>query len=76
VICLDEADEMLNIGFKEDIEKIFKFINKARSNTIQCLMFSATLPDWIWKISELYQSKTKQFINLIKEGNVKTSKTV
>jgi hypothetical protein len=39
-------------------------------------MFSATIPDWIWKISDLYQSKTKKFINLIKEGNVKTSKTV
>lgn len=30
VLCLDEADEMLNIGFKEDIERIFRFIMAAR----------------------------------------------
>ena len=27
-ICLDEADEMLNMGFKDDIEKIFSFVKK------------------------------------------------
>jgi hypothetical protein len=39
-------------------------------------MFSATIPDWIWKISDLYQSKTKKFVDLIKDDNVRTSKTV
>lgn len=26
--CLDEADEMLNMGFKDDIEQIFKYITQ------------------------------------------------
>lgn len=55
-ICLDEADEMLNIGFKEDIEQIFQYIYDATTEKVQCLMFSATIPDWVWDISEKYQS--------------------
>jgi superfamily II DNA/RNA helicase len=38
---------MLKIGFKEDIEKIFQFITKAKTSKVQCLFFSATIPDWI-----------------------------
>lgn len=44
VICLDEADEMLKIGFKDDIETIFEAITKARTTKVQCLLFSATIP--------------------------------
>ena len=45
---LDEADEMLNMGFIEDIEKIFSFANKEA----QILMFSATMPTPILKIAK------------------------
>lgn len=44
---LDEADEMLNMGFIEDIETIFK---KANPNS-RVLMFSATMPKQILKIA-------------------------
>ena len=44
---LDEADEMLNMGFIEDIETIFK---KANSDS-RVLMFSATMPKQILKIA-------------------------
>jgi len=47
---LDEADEMLNMGFLEDIEKIFSFANK---NT-RILMFSATMPAPILKIAKTF----------------------
>ena len=50
VTCLDEADEMLRQGFKEDIEKIFTYVRAKKSKT-QNLLFSATIPDWIWDIS-------------------------
>lgn len=50
VTCLDEADEMLRQGFKEDIEKIFTHVRAKKSKT-QNLLFSATIPDWIWDIS-------------------------
>ena len=39
-LVLDEADEMLNMGFKEELERILKFAPKKR----QTLMFSATMP--------------------------------
>ncbi|KJS03430.1 MAG: DEAD/DEAH box helicase [Peptococcaceae bacterium BRH_c4a] len=40
MVVLDEADEMLNMGFKEDIETILKDIPENR----QTLLFSATIP--------------------------------
>lgn len=43
---------------------------------MQCLLFSATIPEWIWDISDKYQSKTKKFIDMMKDNNVRTSKTV
>ena len=67
---------MLNIGFKEDIEKIFRFITATKKTKVQCLMFSATIPEWIWKMSDYYQSKNRQFVDMINDGNTKTSKTV
>ena len=39
MIILDEADEMLNMGFREDIEKILTFIPEER----QTILFSATM---------------------------------
>lgn len=41
IIVLDEADEMLSQGFKEQVYNIFQFLNK----DIQVALFSATLPE-------------------------------
>ena len=46
IIVLDEADEMLNMGFLEDVQAIFSFLPKER----QTLLFSATLADPIQKL--------------------------
>lgn len=40
MVVLDEADEMLDMGFKEDIEAILKQLPESRQN----LLFSATIP--------------------------------
>lgn len=47
---MDEADEMLNMGFIDDIETILSEIPKER----QTLLFSATMPDPIRRIAERY----------------------
>lgn len=49
---LDEADEMLSMGFQEEIEYIFKSIN----NDKQVLLFSATMPKKILDIARDYMS--------------------
>ena len=49
-VVLDEADEMLNMGFLEDINMILEQIPKERIT----LLFSATMPDEISKITHKY----------------------
>ena len=51
MIILDEADEMLNMGFREDIESILNDIPEER----QTILFSATMPPAILAITNQYQ---------------------
>ncbi len=51
IVVLDEADEMLDMGFREDIEEILDTIPPGR----QTLLFSATIPEAILKLTEQYQ---------------------
>ena len=51
-IVLDEADEMLNMGFREDIETILSFVPEER----QTVLFSATMPPPIMAITKEYQN--------------------
>ena len=53
MIILDEADEMLNMGFKEDIEEILSMM--PADNEHQTILFSATWPQAILKITEQFQ---------------------
>lgn len=59
-LTLDEADEMLGMGFLEDLE----FIMGCLIQEHQTLLFSATMPDLIRKIAKKYM-KTPQEISLI-----------
>ncbi len=52
-LVLDEADEMLNMGFIEDVAQIMKSTQKSK----RTLMFSATMPKPIQKIADQYMQK-------------------
>ncbi len=67
---LDEADEMLNMGFLEDIEFIFKKTNQNK----QVLLFSATMPKSIKMLAEQYMKEDYQYISI--EATSKTSVNV
>lgn len=51
MIVLDEADEMLDMGFREDIDTILKEIPEEK----QTILFSATMPKEIMELTKKYQ---------------------
>lgn len=66
MVVVDEADEMLDMGFLEDIQAIFEFLPKKR----QTLLFSATMPPAIRSLAQkilqnpvLIQSSQEQTSN-------------
>jgi len=67
-IIIDEADEMLSQGFKEQMYKIFNYLN----NNIQIGLFSATMPEELnGMINQIMQSPTKILVkaeNLTLQG--------
>ena len=50
LIVLDEADEMLSSGFKDQIYNIFQYM----SNNIQITLFSATMPPILYQLTEKF----------------------
>jgi len=61
MIVLDESDEMLNMGFREDIETIFQDIPEER----QTVLFSATMPPAILALTKKLQ-RSPQIIEIDK----------
>ncbi|CAL4936848.1 unnamed protein product [Urochloa decumbens] len=49
-LVLDEADQMLAVGFEEDVETILQQLPAER----QSMLFSATMPSWVKKLSRRY----------------------
>jgi ATP-dependent RNA helicase DeaD len=62
IVVLDEADEMLNMGFRDDIETILETIPSER----QTLLFSATMPEQILELTRKYQ-KDPVHIKVVQE---------
>jgi len=69
IVILDEADEMLDMGFLEEIKEIFEYIPQNR----QTLLFSATMPEPIKELAQdiLYEP---EFISVI--GDEETTNNI
>ena len=61
-VTLDEADEMLNMGFREDIELILSELPTER----QTLLFSATMPQPILDLAATYQQNA-ELVKVVKK---------
>jgi len=63
-IVLDEADEMLSMGFQEDVEAILGFCPPKT----QKLLFSATMPAWVKTVVAKHLNKDYATVDVVGEG--------
>ena len=68
-VVLDEADEMLNMGFVEDIETILEKVDDDR----QTILFSATMPAGIKKIAQNYMHDNFEHVAVLSKQTTATS---
>ncbi|EAN83854.1 putative nucleolar RNA helicase II [Trypanosoma cruzi] len=79
VVCLDEADHMLDIGFKDDIELLLQKVAEQNGSTEgnpnhQTLLFSATVPEWVHTCS--FIPRNKEFIDMVGQGTMRAANTI
>jgi len=70
-LVLDEADEMLSMGFKQDLNRILRYTSGKRSTWL----FSATMPDGIRQIIKRYMSNQAIFVEVNKNNLVNANIT-
>ncbi|KAK9056127.1 hypothetical protein SSX86_027216 [Deinandra increscens subsp. villosa] len=68
VLVLDEADHLLDMGFRKDIEIIISALPKQR----QTLLFSATVPPEVLQICHIALKRDHEYINTVEEGSEET----
>ena len=71
IVVLDEADEMLDMGFLEEIKEIFEYIPQNR----QTLLFSATIPEPIKALADTILSNP-QFISVVGQDESTTNNVI
>ncbi|MCO5606247.1 hypothetical protein L7F22_060434 [Adiantum nelumboides] len=70
-LVLDEADQMLAVGFEEDVEKILDTVPTNR----QSMLFSATMPAWVNQLARKYL-KNPLRIDLVGENQEKLAEGI
>ena len=71
-VVLDEADEMLDLGFLPDVEKIMAMTSPARHT----MLFSATMPGAIVALARRYMTQPTHIRAMSEDGEGKDSHTV
>ncbi len=71
IVVLDEADEMLDMGFLEEIKEIFEYIPQNR----QTLLFSATMPEPIKELANDILTNP-QFVSVVGEDESTTNNVI
>jgi ATP-dependent RNA helicase DeaD len=69
-VILDEADEMLSMGFKQDLNRILKFTTKTDRKT---WLFSATMPEEIKRIVKTYMNANAPRVEINKNSLVNSN---
>ncbi|KAG6505350.1 hypothetical protein ZIOFF_037706 [Zingiber officinale] len=72
MLVLDEADHLLDLGFRKDIEKIVDSVPRQR----QSLLFSATIPKEVRRVSQLVLKRDHIFVDTVGLGGVETHEKV
>jgi ATP-dependent RNA helicase DDX21 len=88
---LDECDEMLNMGFVDDVETILGAASKnadgsvsaaagpgrnASGETLQTLLFSATMPVWVKDITRRFLVQDHQLVDLVGDDKLKVRRSL
>ncbi|GKU95296.1 hypothetical protein SLEP1_g8673 [Rubroshorea leprosula] len=68
MLILDEADHLLDLGFRKDVEKIVDCLPRQR----QSLLFSATIPKEVRRISQLVLNREHAYIDTVGLGCIET----
>ncbi|XP_027344391.1 probable DEAD-box ATP-dependent RNA helicase 48 isoform X2 [Abrus precatorius] len=68
MLVLDEADHLLDLGFRKDVEKIVDCLPRQR----QSLLFSATIPKEVRRISQLVLKREHKYVDTVGIGSVET----
>jgi len=75
VLILDEADQLLDMGFRPDIERILRLIQPS-CQTRQTLLFSATIPNSVSQIANIALRPNYHFVDTVGQEAEQTHKHV
>ncbi|XP_034728198.1 nucleolar RNA helicase 2 isoform X2 [Etheostoma cragini] len=76
-VVLDEVDQMLDMGFAEQVEEILSSsYQKVSDSNPQTLLFSATCPPWVYEVAKKYMRPECKHVDLIGKKTQKAATTV